>query len=473
MKEFVEKLRRDAFAPVDIASLVIFRIAFGLISFWHVWPLLSRDWIRPFWLEPHFLFKYYGFSWVHPWPGNGLYVHCVVLGILALFIVVGFLYRISAALLFLGHTYIFLLDEGRYQNHDYLICLFSFLLIFVPAHRAFSADAWFNRKLRTQFTPKWALWLLRTQMAVVYFYGGVAKINPDWLRGEPLRSELAHHLDFPIIGRFFKEEWAVYTMSYGSLLFDLFVVPCLLWRRTRVAAFCVAVLFHLMNARLFQMGVAVFPWLAIAATTLFFPPNWPRRIFSFFYRRTPSTETTEATPVPSRPNQFVVLGLVISYLAIQVIYPLTPFLFAGGSEWSLMEHRFCWRMMLRSQVIQGSFYVTDPNIDRTYRVNPASFLTPLQVRRAYWLPDNVVQFAHYLANNMPRAGDKPLMVQARIFVSVNGRRPELFIDPKVDLASQSRPFVRPRWLLPMREPLPPPGNDFSRDLYGSAFQSND
>jgi vitamin K-dependent gamma-carboxylase len=472
MKEFVEKLRRHAFAPVDIASLVIFRTAFGLISFWHVWPLLSRDWIRPFWLEPHFLFKFYGFSWVQPWPGNGLYVHCVVLGILAIFIAAGFLYRVSTALFFLGHTYIFLLDEGRYQNHDYLICLFSFLLIFVPAHRAFSVDAWFNQKLRAQVAPMWALWLLRTQMAVVYFYGGVAKINPDWLRGEPMRSELTHHLDFPIIGRFFKEEWAVYMMSYSSLLFDLLVVPCLLWRRTRVAAFCVAVLFHLINARLFQMSVAVFPWLAIAATTLFFPPDWPRRIFSLFRRRTPSTETAEAPPVPSRPNQFVVLGLVISYLAIQVLYPLTPFLFPGGSEWSLMEHRFCWRMMLRSQVIQGSFYVTDPNIDKTYRVNPARFLTPLQVRRVYWLPDNVVQFAHYLANNMPRSGEKPLVVQARIFVSINGRRPELFVDPKVDLASQSRPFVQPRWLLPMREPLPPPGKDFSRDPYGSAFQSN-
>jgi vitamin K-dependent gamma-carboxylase len=473
MKRLIEKLREAAFARVDIASLVTFRIAFGLVSLWHVWPLLSRDWIRSFWIEPHFLFKYYCFSWIHPWPGNGLYIHCVVLGILAVFIAAGFLYRISAALFFLGHTYIFLLDEGRYQNHDYLICLFSFLLIFVPAHRAFSVDAWLKPRLRASVTPMWALWLLRMQMAVVYFYGGVAKINPDWLRGEPMRSELIYHLDFPIIGRFFKEEWAVYLMSYGSLLFDLFVVPCLLWRRTRVAAFCVAVLFHLMNARLFQESVAVFPWLAIVATTLFFPPDWPRRVLSLFRRRTPSAETTAAMLRPSRSNQFVVLGLVISYLAIQILYPLTPFLFPGGSEWSLMEHRFCWRMMLRSQVIQGNFYVTDPNIDRTYRVNPASFLTPLQVRRVYWLPDNVVQFAHYLAKNMARAGDKPLIVQARIFVSINGRRPELFVDPKVDFAAQSRTFMRPRWLSPMREPLPPPGKDFSRDIYGSAFQSND
>ena len=153
LNKLVENLRKNAFAPIDIASLVVFRIAFGLLSLWHIWPLLSRDWIRPFWLEPRLLFKYYGFSWVHPWPGNGLYIHCVVLGILAAFIALGFLYRISAALFFLGHAYIFLLDEGRYQNHDYLICLFSFLLIFVPAHRAFSVDARLNPKLRAQAVP--------------------------------------------------------------------------------------------------------------------------------------------------------------------------------------------------------------------------------------------------------------------------------------------------------------------------------
>ena len=63
--------------------------ASGLLSLWHIWPLLSRGWIRPFWLEPRLLFKYYGFSWIQPWPGNGLHIHCAVLGILAVFIALG------------------------------------------------------------------------------------------------------------------------------------------------------------------------------------------------------------------------------------------------------------------------------------------------------------------------------------------------------------------------------------------------
>jgi len=464
LRPLLAKLQKSAFAPVDIASLVFFRIAFGLLMVGHIWSYFSRHWIAEFWIEPRFLFKYYGFSWVHPWPGHGLYIHWGALGLFALFIAAGFLYRVSAALFFLSYTYFLLLDQTRYQNHTYLICLFSFLLIFLPANRALSVDVWLKPQLRSTTTPAWTLWLLRAQMGIVYFYGGIAKIAPDWLRGEPMRVLMAHGTDFPIIGRFFREEWAVYTMSYGSLLFDLLIVPLLLWRRTRVAAFCAAVVFHLINARLFTIGI--FPWLAIAATALFFSPDWPRRVLSIFCAGTTSVSTADAKP-PSRRKQLVVLSLVATYLAFQILFPLRPFLFPAGSEWTYMQHRFSWRMMLRYQSVQGYFYVTDSNIDSTYRVSPLQFLTPSQGARIYWQPDMVLQFAHYLATVMPRAGPKPLKVEARVFVSINGRRPELFVDPNVDLAAERRTLLRPRWLLPTHEPLPPPGKDFSEDPFGS------
>jgi vitamin K-dependent gamma-carboxylase len=467
---FLKKVASRAFAPVDIASLVFFRIAFGLLMAWHVWAFFTEHRLVGYFLEPRLLFKYYGFAWVHPWPGNGLYIHKIAMGVFALFIAVGFIYRVSAALFFLSYLYFFLLEEARYQNHEYLICLFSLLLIFIPAHRAFSLDAMVRQGLRAQTAPAWALWLLRGQMGAVYFYGGIAKINPDWLRGEPMRWVMARHVDFPIIGRFFTQEWAVYTMSYGALLLDLFIVPLLLWRRTRIAAFCVAPLFHLMNARLFSIDV--FPWLAIAATTLFLSPDWPRCVVSIFHRDT-SSRVANTTELASQRNQNVIFALVIAYLAIQFVVPLHPFLLRGGRQWAFMQHRFCWRMMLQKQSIQGYFYVTDPNNNRTNRVAPSDFLTPLQMVRIYWQPDTVLQCAHYLARTMPRIGSKLLTVEARIFVSVNGRRPELFVNPNVDLAAESRSLLPPRWVLPTHQPLPPPGKDFSEDLFGTAIQSND
>ena len=461
-KTLLLKVRERAFAQVDIASLIFFRIAFGLLMVWEVWRNFSLHLIAANWIAPRFLFKFYGFSWVHPWPNNWLYIHWGALGLFAFFVAIGFLYRASAILLFLSYAYFFLLDESRYVNHTYLICLFSFLLIFVPAHRALSVDAWLNPKIRSGVAPAWSLWLLRAQIGVVYFYAGVAKISPDWLRGEPMRQRMAHNNNLPIVGRFFREEWAVYGASYGGLLLDLFIVPLLLWRRTRVAAFFAAVLFHLINARWFNLGI--FPWLAIAATALFLSPTWPRQILAFFGVKHPFSQAGNWQPPPRR-QQLITSILVTAYLCVQILVPLRHLLQPGGFEWMYAEHRFSWRMMLLRERSTAYFYVTDPNVGRTMRVVPQGFLNDQQRTMLPFLPDYPLQFAHYLAAIMPRKGPMPLIVEARIFLSINGRKPELMIDPNVDLAAEPRTLGRPRWLMPIREPLPPPGQE-SGEVFG-------
>jgi hypothetical protein len=54
--------------------------------------------------------------------------------------------------------------------------------------------------------------------------------------------------------------------------------------------------------------------------------------------------------------------------------------------------------------------------------------------------------------------------------SLNGRRPRLFFDPNVNLAAEPQSCGRPRWLLQIHEPLPPPGQDFSGDLVGATAE---
>ncbi|HEV3243432.1 MAG TPA: HTTM domain-containing protein [Chthoniobacterales bacterium] len=467
---FHAKLWNGVFAPVDIASLVFFRIAFGGLMLVMVQLVWSLDRISQWWIEPSFLFKYPGFSWVHPWPGNGLYVHWILLGVFALFVTVGFLYRISATLFFLSHTYFFLLDQGRYVNHIYLICLFSFLLIFTPAHRAFSVDAWLWPKLRSSTAPAWSLWLLRGQMGVVYFFAGVAKIAPDWLQGEPIRTWFKQQIRSPALAHVFHQEWAAYGASYASLLIDLLIVPFLLWRRTRLVAFCLAVIFHLLNAQIFPLDI--FPWLAIAATTLFLSPSWPRQIIAIFQRKIASPVMDRST-LPPRRKRILILGFVTLYVAIQILVPLRHFLYSGGIEWTYMEHRFSWQMMLERHFTRTLFYVADPNTGREIRVQPGKYLDLQQTMHMGWRPDMVWQFARFLANKVSRLGPEPLRVQVRMYVSVNRRRPQLFLDPNIDLAAEPRSWGRPRWLLQVHDPLPPPGQDLSADTFGVTFPKTD
>ena len=108
---------RRLFASVDIASLVCFRAAFGTIMLWEVGRYLRHGWINRYYIEPSFHFTYYGFGWVRPWPGSGMYWHFYGLGLLALCIAFGLCYRLAATLFFLGFTYVFILDQTQYLNH--------------------------------------------------------------------------------------------------------------------------------------------------------------------------------------------------------------------------------------------------------------------------------------------------------------------------------------------------------------------
>src|SRR6185503_15717539 len=110
------------FEPVDISFLVFFRVLFGGIMLWETYRYFTRGWIARYYVEPVVNFTYYGFSWVKPWPGRGMYIHFVVLGLAAACVIAGFFYRIAAPVFFLAFTYFFLLDQTRYMNHFYLVC---------------------------------------------------------------------------------------------------------------------------------------------------------------------------------------------------------------------------------------------------------------------------------------------------------------------------------------------------------------
>jgi len=96
------------FEPSDIAILVYFRIVFGAVMLWEVFRYFENDWISYYWIEPTFHFTYYGFDWLSPWPGDGMYLHFIAMGILSVCIMVGFKYRISTILFFFAFSYMFL-----------------------------------------------------------------------------------------------------------------------------------------------------------------------------------------------------------------------------------------------------------------------------------------------------------------------------------------------------------------------------
>jgi vitamin K-dependent gamma-carboxylase len=260
-RRFIDPL----FAQVDASALIVFRAMFGLIMLVECWRFWSNGWIERHYIAPQFFFKYYGFEWVEPWPGDGLYWHFAVLAVLALLIMLGVLYRVAAVLFFFAFTYIFLLDQARYLNHFYLVLLISFLLMVVPANRSWRDTV-----------PGWAVWLFLLQFEVMYIYAGIVKINPDWLRLEPMGMWLARRDDFFLLGEyFFQQDWVVALAAYGAIVLHIVGAPLLLLKATRGWVMAIYFAFHLMNHFFFNIGI--FPWVAMAGTLLFLEPDWPKR----------------------------------------------------------------------------------------------------------------------------------------------------------------------------------------------------
>ncbi|HKC12385.1 MAG TPA: HTTM domain-containing protein [Vicinamibacteria bacterium] len=441
-------LAARAFAPVDAASLVCFRVAFGVVMAWEVIRYFRNGWIAADFIEPAFHFKYFGFGWVRPWPGAGMYVHFTALGIAALGIALGLAYRLSAVVFFLGFTYVFLLDQSYYLNHFYLIVLLAFSLVLLPVRGALSLDALLVPHLRSDTAPAWALWLLRAQVGIPYVYGGLAKLNHDWLRGEPIRMWLAERTHLPLLGRFFTEEWMVFAFAYGGLLLDLLIVPFLLSSRSRLWAFLLGLAFHGLNSVLFEIGV--FPWLMMAATTIFFPPEWPRRLGLLPPRGRAGPDPPVATPPRRRGPILAGVGV---YLAVQVLVPLRHYAYPGNVSWTEEGHRFSWHMRLRDKESQARFLVTDVDRGTTWTVEPSAYLTEQQARVMAGRPDMILQLAHHLAGELRRSGRSWVEVRARVVASLNGRPPQLLLDPDVDLAREPRSLAPAPWILPLHEPL--------------------
>jgi len=204
-----------------------------------------------------------------------------------LLISIGLLYRLSCIVYTCAFCYLFALDMATYLNHFYLVLLLSSVFTFMPANRMWSIDALLFPSIRSRQVPQWTLNFWRYYLAVVYFYAGVAKMNEDWLRGEPLLHWLPKRGYYPVLGVLLQSEFLAYFFSYGGLVYDLFVGPALLYRPTMKLAFLCSVFFHCTNKIVFNIGI--FPQMMLASMTLFFHPSWPRFFFNKIVQRLDET----------------------------------------------------------------------------------------------------------------------------------------------------------------------------------------
>ncbi|GGG50791.1 HTTM domain-containing protein [Hymenobacter glacieicola] len=448
-------LQRYLHSFIPAAPLATFRLAFGLLVLASVVRFWAKGWIAELYLQPKFFFSYYGFEWVRPLGGYtyGLFVVCVLC---ALLVAVGYWYRTAAVGLFLSFTYIELMDKSTYLNHYYFVSLVALLLMVLPAGRYFSLDAYRHPARWRNQVPRWTVDALRLLMGIVYVYAGLAKLNSDWLvHAMPLRIWLPAKNDLPLLGPLLSQVWVAYAFSWFGAFYDLTVPFFLLNRRTRPMAYATVVVFHVLTAVLFPIGM--FPYVMMVAALIFFPAAWHERVLGHLrrlLRRPAPVALLAAAPLVYRPavRHALLLGLGVFFL-VQLLLPFRYLLYPRELFWTEEGYRFSWRVMLMEKMGQVQFKVVDGRTGRARLVNNYEHLSLLQEKMMSTQPDMLVQFAHYLRDYYARRGVHAPQVYADAYVSLNGRLGKSLIDPTVDLA-RVRDDLRPKpWILPFDDEI--------------------
>ncbi len=434
-------LNKLLFKHIDNSSLIVFRIIFGLLCFLESVGAIFTGWIKRTLIDPEFTFSFIGLEWLQPLPGNWMYAYYVVMGVFGLLIMIGYKYRFSTIMFTILWAGTYFMQKASYNNHYYLLILLSGIMVFQPANAYYSLDAKNNSGIKQIAMPNWCRLLFILQMFIVYTYGAIAKIYPDWLDTTFIEILMKSKQHYILIGDLLQQKWVHYFLAYGGILFDGLIIPLLLFKPTRKWAFFASIFFHLFNSIVFQVGI--FPYLSLAFALFFFEP---KTIHHIFLKKKPFYSKNEII-IPSYRNLLVAFGTV--YFIIQIALPLRHHFIEDNVLWTEEGHRMSWRMMLRSKQGFASYKVVNNKTKKTTNIILNDYLTPKQIHLVSTKPDVIWQFSQRLKDIYAKKGEEDISVYVDCKISINGSPYKQLINPEVDLTSVTWDlFKHCEWIMP-------------------------
>ena len=432
-------MNKFLFKHIDNTGLVLWRVAFGFLIAMEGFGAIATGWVRRTLVDPEFTFSFIWFDFLQPLPGDGMYWYFALMGTFGVLVMIGYKYRISMFCYALMWTSVYLMQKTSYNNHYYLMMLLCWIMVFLPAHRWFSLDAHFSKKIKSPSMPRWVSLILILQVWIVYTYASVAKWYPDWLDATVAELFMKARADYWLIGPFLQLDWVHWCIAYVGVLFDLLIVPALLWRRTRMAAFVIGVFFHLFNSIVFQIGV--FPYMSIAFAFFFFSTETLQRRFL------PKKKHYDLGEIKIPSYRKALIGIASIYLIFQILLPLRHWTYPDDVLWTEEGHKLSWRMMLRSRSASLIVYTKEKGDTEKKRYDYKKLLSKKQERSVKSKPDLIWQLAQRIKEVETKEG-RDVEVYVKSNVKINGGGYYPFIDPKVDLAAEPwKHFEHHDWIL--------------------------
>ena len=452
---------------VDVDGLAAFRVLLGVVVTVGSVRFLLSGWPELLYGEPRFFFRYAGFGWVPLLEPSAIRTLYALMAGCGLAITLGVGVRMTAAIFAFLFAWVQLHDVTNYLNHYWLLWWLVVLVAIIPTSARWSLRSWRRHQASPAFPPptpsipRLAYWVFRFQVGCVYVFAALAKVGEDWLVfGQPLGVWLPPRSGLPVVGPLLAFPQTSLFFSWSGFLYDLSIVPLLLWSRSRPIAYLLVVVFHVATSLLFEIGM--FPAIMIAATTVFFHPSWPKRLLERLVHRSLTTTTLqEPHPRPSTAPSAALLALLLLYVGFQLAMPLRHVVIADRVLWDEAGMRFSWRVMVREKSGSLQYRVrlgdkVDGTAGRTVLVSPHEWLTWRQVNEMVGQPDLILQLAHAIRDDFNARSLGPVEVRADALVTLNGRLSTTLIDPDVDLAAADDClFCRLPFIMPAPSTTPP------------------
>jgi len=145
--------------------------------------------------------------------------------------------------------------------------------------------------------------------------------------------------------------------------------------------------------------------------------------------------------------------LAWAYIGWQLLFPLRHFAYAGNTSWTEEGHCFAWRMLVRGKQPALRLIATDAATGKTGAIDLRRYVGEFQLHRVAREPRLIAELAKDVAADLETRGYDDVAIRALSLVSLNGRKPQLMIDPRVDLVKERVGWQQPSWIVPLTEPL--------------------
>ncbi|XOV68385.1 MAG: HTTM domain-containing protein [Fluviicola sp.] len=450
MKELISKYKEHLNAPVSPASLGLFRILVGIVLMLQTMYFMSTDFVQVHIFDSPIAFKFRYFEFLEPLSPSGMKFIMLLMLLSTIGIILGRLFKLSAAIYCLTFTYFWLLDMSYFNNHYYFMSLLALLLLFS------NADGWgaLKGKNRKESIPYYQIFALKGQIFIAFFIAGVNKINYYWLvENQPMKHILETKAE--VAGtQWINNSFFYQFFSWSGLLFDLFI-GFLLWipkfRKIGIIAF---VFFNLINFWLFyDIGeIGFFPFLLLACISIFLDPKKVAEKLSWLTptkksdKKVSNKKDTPKTSLHVRPVKWAPLVITV-YLIFHLVFPFRHLFFPGHVDWNGAGQRFSWRMKIMYKDVDMHFYLIEEGSTEKREVNVGFFLNDKQYTNLMYYPDFIPPVAKYIKEEGIRKGLKNPQVVADFTVGFNGDKKINLVDPKLDLSKvKYQPISGLYWL---------------------------